>query len=486
MAAVTPAAAGERQTEVAIRGEKFHINGRPTYEGRTWNGHRIEGLLFNSRMVQAIFDDLNPATRSRWAYPDTSTWDAERNTREFLAAMPAWRQHGLLGVTLNLQGGSPTGYSKDQPWHNSAINADGSLRPDYLKRLERILDRADELGMIAILGIFYFGQDERLRDEDAIRKAVDLTVDWILERGYRNVLIEINNECNVRYDHPILQPARVHELIERVKARRRGGRRLLVSTSYGGGTIPKENVVRASDFLLLHGNGVKQPARIAEMVRQTRAVAGYRPMPILFNEDDHFDFDQPTNNMRAALAEYASWGYFDYRMKDEGFDDGYQSVPVNWGISSRRKRGFFELLRDITGSAPRVPGAAWEERKPEQAGMDSARLDALRDLVGGRGCVVRHGFLVYSWGDVAKSADLASAAKPVISTLLLLAVQEGKLKDVTLARAACSPLARAACSGAPSSTTRQQVTHRALDTCWRGVLRRAFEHDAPASDPPRP
>ena len=27
----------------------------------------------------------------------------------------------------------------------------------------------------------------------------------------------------------------------------------------GGGTIPKENVVRASDFLLLHGNGVKDP-----------------------------------------------------------------------------------------------------------------------------------------------------------------------------------------------------------------------------------
>jgi hypothetical protein len=36
-------------------------------------------------------------------------------------------------------------------------------------------------------------------------------------------------------------------------------------------------------------------------------------------------------------------------MKDEGFDEGYQSVPVNWGISSARKRGFFELLEDMTG-----------------------------------------------------------------------------------------------------------------------------------------
>ena len=74
------------------------------------------------------------------------------------------------------------------------------------------------------------------------------------------------------------------------------------------------------------------------MVRQTRAVPGYTPMPILFNEDDHFDFDKPQNNFIAAIGEYASWGYFDYRMKGEGFDDGYQSVPVNWGISSTQAR----------------------------------------------------------------------------------------------------------------------------------------------------
>jgi hypothetical protein len=55
------------------------------------------------------------------------------------------------------------------------------------------------------------------------------------------------------------------------------------------------------------------------------------------------------NNMLAALSEYASWGYFDFRMKDEGFDEGYQSVPVNWGITSQRKRGFFNKVKEITG-----------------------------------------------------------------------------------------------------------------------------------------
>ena len=111
-------------------------------------------------------------------------------------------------------------------------------------------------------------------------------------------------------------------------------------------------MVRASDFLLLHGNGVKDPKRIGEMVSKTRSVPGYRPMPILFNEDDHFDFDQPENNFIAAIKAGASWGYFDYRMKDEGFVDGYQSVPVDWAINSPRKKAFFKLLREITGSTP--------------------------------------------------------------------------------------------------------------------------------------
>ena len=338
-----------RKTIVSIVNDAFHINGQPTYAGRQWRGKSIEGLLMNSRMVQGIFDDRNPETIPRWAYPDTGKWDPDRNTREFIEAMPEWRRHGLLAFTINLQGGSPEGYSRIQPWHNSAFESDGSLRADYTARLAKILDRADELGMVAIVGYFYFGQDERLADEPAVIRATDEATRWLLTGGWRNVLVEVNNECNVRYDHAILQPDRVHELIERVRRAESAGRRLLVGTSYGGGQVPRENVVRASDFLLLHGNGVSKPERIAEMVRETRAVRGYTPKPILFNEDDHFDFDKPENNFTAALGEHASWGYFDFRMKGEGLAEGYQSVPVQWGLTSDRKRGFFRLLREITG-----------------------------------------------------------------------------------------------------------------------------------------
>jgi len=341
-----------RYTEVSIRGEQFFINGAPTYKGRVWNNHRIEGLLLNSRMAQGIFDDQNPQTRRLWNYPDTGIWDPERNTREFLAAMPIWRSYGLLAFTVNLQGGNPYGYTEldKQALENSAINPDGSLRPDYMARLERILDRADELGMVVILGIFYFGQEKCLRDETAIIQAVDNVIDWLFARDYRNVIVEINNECNVIYKQPILQPERVHELILRARSQVREGRRFLVSTSYGGSYMPKENVMRAADLVLMHGNSVEDPSRIAESVRQVRAMPWYTPMPIVFNEDDHFDFDKPWNNFVAALSEYASWGYFDFRRPGETFADGFQSVPVDWGINSPRKHSFFNLLKEITGA----------------------------------------------------------------------------------------------------------------------------------------
>ncbi len=76
------------------------------------------------------------------------------------------------------------------------------------------------------------------------------------------------------------------------------------------------------------------------------------------------------------------------------------------------------------------PGTSWESRTPEQAGLSRNKLDVLKELVGGRGCVVHCGYMVYSWGDQTKSSDVASAFKPVLSTLLLIAVQEGRLKNV--------------------------------------------------------
>ena len=69
--------------------------------------------------------------------------------------------------------------------------------------------------MAPVVGLFYFGQDERLDDEQAVVRATDNVVDWLLDRRYANVLIEIANEVDVPlYEHSILRPDRCHELID--------------------------------------------------------------------------------------------------------------------------------------------------------------------------------------------------------------------------------------------------------------------------------
>lgn len=339
-----------QKTHVEIKGSQFYINGKPTYKGRVWKGHKIEGLLMNSRMVQGIFDDLNPETQAEFAYPDTKKWDADRNNNEFIAAMPDWKAHGLLAFTLNMQGGSPYGYGNKKAL-NPAYNPDGSIMPAYLNRLDRILKKADELKMVVILGLFYFGQDQHLKDETAVKNAVANVVDFIKEKGYRNVVIEIANECDhPDYNHSIIKPNRVDELINIVKNNDKKGYRLLVSTSFTGKKVPTANVVKVSDFILLHGNGAKDPAQIQALIDSTKKVEGYRNIPMVNNEDDHYNFDQEVNNLTVSVNNYVSWGYFDFRFKGEtDYNEGYQSMPANWGISSARKKAFFGKLKEITG-----------------------------------------------------------------------------------------------------------------------------------------
>ena len=48
------------QTQITAHGERWLINGHATYYGWQYRGWDVEGLLMNSRMTNAVFDDANP------------------------------------------------------------------------------------------------------------------------------------------------------------------------------------------------------------------------------------------------------------------------------------------------------------------------------------------------------------------------------------------------------------------------------------------
>jgi hypothetical protein len=351
---------------VSIDGEEFCINGRPTYEGVSWRGRRVQGLLMNSRMVHAIFDDENPQTRGLWAYPDTGVWDAERNTREFCAALPEYRAHGLLAVTVGLQGGGSI-YRREvyDAYECSAFAPDGSLRPAYFERLRLVLEAADAAGLVVIVNYFYWKHSRRFESEAAVMRAATGATEWLLATGYENILVDVANECEKWFTTANLRPEGIHETIRAVQAVTCGGRRLLVGASTcGGEKLPTEAWLEAEDFSMPHGNGL-QAWQLADKLRRLRERPAYRrrARPVLVNEDSIF-----IENLCAAVDSYASWGLYSQgygsgykdrmdwsaheREREVSQLSGYQTLPVNWGINTPDKAMFFQAVREITRGTP--------------------------------------------------------------------------------------------------------------------------------------
>ena len=364
-------------TEVSISGTEFLLDGRPTYEGRTFEGHRIQGLLFNVRAVQATFDDANPATRHHWAYPDTGEWDAERNVAEFCAALPSWRDHGVLAFTVNFQGGGPL-YVPEiyENYDNNGFTPEGDLKPAYADRMARVLARADELGMAVIVGLFYCVHLKKLRGQEAMWRAADEALKFLEGTGCRNILIEVANEVEVvlrHTGHEIFRPERTHEMVEELRAAHPG---FLYSTSQRGANaetgsgMPPPSLVDEVDYLLFHGNGTRAP-QLEAVIKAIQAMPEYQrnPKPLVINEDS-----PGIPNLEVAWRHGVSWGYFDqgyggpaawdgdaymdYRSqpRESRYEDlsGFQTPPVNWTINTEQKRAFFKRVAEITG-AP----AAW-------------------------------------------------------------------------------------------------------------------------------
>lgn len=331
---------------VSIQGDKFFFDDQPTYSDFAGAKPEALGRLMNTRMVQATFEDENPKTAPLFCYPDGSPFDPDRQTREFVAALPEYRRYGVIATTVNFQGGFPQYHVKLrrdqilQDWENNAFTPEGALKERYAARMRQVVEGHDANRMAVIVGFFYFGQNHKLKDEAAVKRAVTEAAEFLagLDRG--NVLIEINNECNIGYVHEILQPHRVHELIELARDVAQG--KLLISTSYGGGALPGPNVIDAADFILIHGNG-QQPDNIHKMVETVRSQTH---KPIVFNEDS-----VRIENCRAAWEAGSSWGYYDQGGQTKYYD-GFQSPPTNWSINTPEKKAFFNTVAELVGIQP--------------------------------------------------------------------------------------------------------------------------------------
>jgi hypothetical protein len=171
-----------------------------------------------------------------------------------------------------------------------------------------------------------------------------MMTDWLLSSGHRNIIVEVANESGSKYDHAILRPDRVDELINRVIGRSTGA--FMVGTSFNGGVIPPADVIAASDVVLVHGNG-QSTAGISSMVTTIRGLPSYQtnPKPIVFNEDS-----TDMAKFEAAITAQASWGYHDKGAND--YLNGFQAPPINWTIGTSTKQVFFDQVSALIQPVP--------------------------------------------------------------------------------------------------------------------------------------
>lgn len=260
------------RTRVTIDGHRFRINGAITYPGQT-----AEGLLMNVRMVNSVFEDTNRP----WFEPSA-------NTDEFLNRMREYVSLGVRAFTVSLQGGYP-GYEGAV---NSAFLRNGDLKSGYLARVARVIERADGLGAVIILSLYYQRQDQRLQDDQAVRAGVVHAVDWIRGKGYRNVILEIANEYgHSGFDHPILRTDDGVAGLIRLAKNRYPALPVSASALRNGRTTPL--VAAASDLILVHFNSVL----LSDIPARIRALrSDYPGKPIVCNEDSR------TGSAAAAAA----------------------------------------------------------------------------------------------------------------------------------------------------------------------------------------
>ncbi len=336
----------------------------------TYNtGHPLaRGRLMNFRAANAIWDDEGRIDD-----------DPVANTNEFVSWIPTYRSLGLLAFTVSLQGGKP-GYEGAL---SSAFLPDGSLKADWMARAAQVIEAADAQGMTVILTYFYKREDDIFTGDEAVRQATRNATDWLIAKGYRNVIIEVANEYNTAgYSQGIFKrrtdggPAfpGVAELMAIVRGRFAGHPyRLPVGSSTTDIRIYPE-VNEQADIAFVHGNPVA-PVDDGLGVRalyDDPTVNG----PILMNEDfngyspTQANLDKERLSATTVVEGGGSWGLM--------FQPYNQNYPFRWAvgpttdISTKDEANYFRAilehvkrLTDADSTAPTVAA-----RQPEVGQMD--------------------------------------------------------------------------------------------------------------------
>lgn len=317
-------------TRVSIVNNDFYINGVKTYSELKDSNVDSHGLLMNARFIQGIFDDKEDVSRfNRFG----RKFDPEKNTDELIEVLPLWYNYGLRAFTVGIQGGGTCFTIDAKSINNNPYGENGDCFDEkYQERLDKLIRAADEIGLVVIVSLFYGAQARRLQGGQAILNTVKIVSKFLKEKSYTNVLLEIANEYdNESYkEHPLIKtPEGVVALIELARQETGG---LYIGCS-GNGNTANEEICKASDFVLIHGNGCSRQMYY-NLIMKVKSWVNNKP--IVCNEDS-----QAISHLEIALKTHTSWGYYNNMTKQE--------PPVNWNITEGEDKYFAHRMAKIIG-----------------------------------------------------------------------------------------------------------------------------------------
>ncbi len=114
-----------------------------------------------------------------------------KTTQKLIDSLDLYKSYGVNMVGVYFMGsrfGDVKGYRPD-----------ATLDPTYAKRMARIIEAADERGMVVLVGCLYWSTSRAKEDlghwtQAEANQAVANTVKWLVEHDYRNVFVDPDNE----------------------------------------------------------------------------------------------------------------------------------------------------------------------------------------------------------------------------------------------------------------------------------------------------
>jgi hypothetical protein len=330
--------------EVKIKNGKFHIDGAISNPENPVS----EGKLIGVSSDMCAFFDADVA-------------DIEKNREDFMENLSGWQAAGVNMVTLGLQSPSPFGEyykkareqnkSKNIAFESSALKSDGSLDFVCLKSAGRIIEAANRAGLLVLVNIFSASCEDIFEDEFAVIDGAFNAADWLIEKKFPNVMVNITDISHTFYKSSVLGGGAV-KLLKSLKERS-GGRLIL-----GAGIKSFKNIaanfladyIEHSDFVPIYSNTENAKSQfntkkmlgdISHLQKAMKERGADVPIIVAKGDDLSEKYNSyGKNNLAEALENGVSWCYYDR--------EGFVVMPIDWNKnSSAEKRRFFETAENI-------------------------------------------------------------------------------------------------------------------------------------------